>query len=42
MILHHIADCGDFEEGNNSAWTHVLTATTLLMVHLAKKLKHLL
>ena len=26
--LHAITDCGDFEEGNNSAWTHVLTATT--------------
>ena len=23
-----ITDCGDFEEGNNSAWAHILTATT--------------
>ena len=23
-----ITDCGDFEEGNNPAWAHILTATT--------------
>ena len=23
-----ITDCGDFEEGNNSAWAHILTAAT--------------
>ena len=36
-----ITDCGDFEEGNNSAWAHILTAATAAE-HLVKKHRHLL
>ena len=40
--LASIANCGDFEEGNNPAWAHILTATTVADGSSSQELKHLL
>ena len=37
-----ITDCGDFEEGNNPAWAHILTATTAADGVSTKRHRHIL